>query len=71
VKITGEAPATKAAPAQAAAAPSPPAAAAPPPKPSKIPVAAIRHEQANEEATVKLPPVDKICLVLVLVPSNV
>jgi 2-oxoglutarate dehydrogenase E2 component (dihydrolipoamide succinyltransferase) len=54
MKITGEAPATKAAPAQAAA--------APPPKPSapaaKIPVAAIRHEQANEEATVKLPPVD-------------
>jgi 2-oxoglutarate dehydrogenase E2 component (dihydrolipoamide succinyltransferase) len=65
MKITGEAPATKAAPAQAAAAPPPPAAAAPPPPPpkpsapaAKIPVAAIRHEQANEEATVKLPPVD-------------
>jgi 2-oxoglutarate dehydrogenase E2 component (dihydrolipoamide succinyltransferase) len=83
MNITGEAPATKAAPAQAASAPPPPAAAAPPPKaaapapptpaaasappppppkPSapaaKIPVAAIRHAQAIEEATVKLPPVD-------------
>jgi 2-oxoglutarate dehydrogenase E2 component (dihydrolipoamide succinyltransferase) len=85
MKITGEAPAAKAAaPAQAAAPqaaappppppkpaaaaappPPPPAAAAPPPSPpkpsapaAKIPVAAIRHAQAIEAATVKLPPAD-------------
>lgn len=51
----------------AAARPPPPAAAAaapppPPPRPaapiSKMPVAAIRHAQAIEAATVKVPPVD-------------
>lgn len=49
----------------AAAAPSPPPAAAPvppPPRPatplSSIPVAAIRHAQSLEAATVKLPPQD-------------
>ncbi|KAE8749296.1 hypothetical protein FOCC_FOCC004003 [Frankliniella occidentalis] len=50
----------------AAAPPPPPAAAAPPPPPppppqaplSSIPVAAIRHAQAIEAATVKVPPAD-------------
>lgn len=52
--------------AAAAAAPPPPAAAAAPPPPppppsgpiSKMPVAAIRHAQAIDAATVKLPPAD-------------
>lgn len=86
LKITGEAPAAaakpaeKAAPAAAAAPPPPPpppvaaaappppppaaAAAAPPPPPrpaapiSKVPIAAIRHAQAIDAATVKVPPAD-------------
>uniref|UniRef100_U5EXR7 Dihydrolipoyllysine-residue succinyltransferase component of 2-oxoglutarate dehydrogenase complex, mitochondrial n=1 Tax=Corethrella appendiculata TaxID=1370023 RepID=U5EXR7_9DIPT len=60
------APTITVAPPQAAAAPPPPAAAAtpppPPPKPSApssaMPVAAIRHAQAIDAATVKLPPAD-------------
>lgn len=61
-------PPQKPAPAPAAAAPSPPpkpaaappSGAPPPPKPplSSIPVAAIRHAQSLEAATVKLPPQD-------------
>ncbi|XP_059471609.1 dihydrolipoyllysine-residue succinyltransferase component of 2-oxoglutarate dehydrogenase complex, mitochondrial [Neocloeon triangulifer] len=65
-----EAPAAAAAPSAAAPPPPPPVAAAPsappPPRPAaapagpmtSIPVAAIRHAQAIEAATVKLPPAD-------------
>ncbi|XP_055617503.1 dihydrolipoyllysine-residue succinyltransferase component of 2-oxoglutarate dehydrogenase complex, mitochondrial [Toxorhynchites rutilus septentrionalis] len=58
-------PSPVAAPAAAAPRPPPVAAAAPPPPPprpagpiSKMPVAAIRHAQAIEAATVKVPPAD-------------
>lgn len=53
------------APSPPPSAPKPPAGAAPPPPPprpaaplSSIPVAAIRHAQAIEAATVKVPPQD-------------
>lgn len=52
-------------PPAAAAAPPPPAAATPPPPPPKpaapaktVPIAAIRHAQAIDAATVKVPPAD-------------
>lgn len=70
LKVTGEAPKAAAKPAEAAAPaaaappppPPPPVAAAAPPPPaapiSKMPVAAIRHAQAIDAATVKVPPAD-------------